>query len=423
MDHPHLDRYRPPEGFVLVRSHLDGVEVYAPVAVDEVMEQRVRCAGCGASIAWDPGRQALHCSYCGTTSEARRGRDEGEGEFTAESLARGARGWGTERPELHCEGCGAVLTLDPGHLAATCPFCASSRVTVRETTEDALRPTRVLPFRVQSAEAVRTAREWLGRGWLRPPGVVEAAQLDRFLGVYLPYWVFGAHLTCAYECEVGTDRWVTVRRDGRTERQRVTDWVWKSGQVAFRSDGVVVPGTARVAGLDRVGSFPLESVVPYTPDVLVGFAAHSYDVALPEAWDTGRARLRSLAADAAKSNAGGDRQRNFSASVDLNEESWSYALLPVWLSTYTWDGRRWVLVVNGASGEVGGTRPVAWSRVYLAILALLTPGFFTGVCIGLPTLLFMGFGLVVWIFAFILIGLGGIGSVVLYNHALGEERL
>jgi len=423
MSPPVLDRYRAPQGFVLVRSHAEGVEVYAPAAVEQTLEERTRCPQCGAAIAWDPSKSALHCGYCDYTAEARQGEQVEEGEFTEAALARGARGWGSERPELHCEGCGAVLTIDPGHLATTCPFCGSNHVGVRQATEASLRPGWVVPFTVPTEVATQTATGWVGQGWLRPPGAVRAAHLDAFMGVYLPHWVFAARLDCRYECEVGVDRWETVYRNGKSERRRVTHWSWKSGAVSRQLDGVVVPGTERVAGLSRAGDWPLESLIPYTPDVLVGFAAQAYDVALPDAWERGRRPMRAIAAAAARSDAGGDRQRNFSAAVDFNEEAWRYALLPVWVSTYTWGGRSWVVLVNGATGEVGGTRPVAWGRVYLAIVALLTPGLFTGVCIGIPSLLLMGVGLIVWIFALILIIIGAIFSVKLYKRALGEERL
>ncbi len=424
-----LERYRAPEGFVPVRSHLDGIEVYAPAAVEEVLENRTRCPSCGAAVAWDPSRQVLHCRHCGFHSEAQSGSDDGQGEFTAEALARGEQGWGAERPELSCDSCGAILTLDPGHLATHCPFCASNHVVVHtEARGSSLRPGRVLPFAVARDEAAAKAKAWLGSGWLRPSGVVEAARLDAFLGMYLPFWVFGAKMTCSYQVEVGHDRWVTETRDGRTTRRRVTDWSWKQDVIVRSADDVVIPGTTRVAGLERAGAFPLQSVVPYTPDVLVGFAAHAYDVPLPEAWDSGRAVLRERAAGSARSHAGGDRQRNFSASVDLDDEHWHYALLPVWVSSYRYGDRPegadpWVVLVNGATGDVGGTRPVAWMRVYLAIAALLMPGFFTGVCIGLPTLLFMGVGLIVWIFAFVLLLVGGVLSMLLWQKAAAEESL
>jgi predicted RNA-binding Zn-ribbon protein involved in translation (DUF1610 family) len=422
-----FERYRAPEGFIPVRSHVDGIEVYAPAAVEEVLEHRTRCPSCGAGIAWAPGRQALHCRHCGYESEAQSGIDAGEGEFTAEALQRGQQGWGGDaRPEMSCDSCGAILTLDPDHLATHCPFCASSHVVVHATARgQSLRPGRVLPFTVEQGAAAASAKEWLGSGWLRPPGTVEAARLDAFMGMYLPFWVFGAKMICAYEVEVGHDRWVTETRDGRTTRRRVTDWSWRSGEVVRVANDVVVRGTTRVAGLERVGAYPVESLVPYTPDVLVGFAAHGYDVPLPEAWDRGRAVLRERAAAAAKGDAGGDRQRNFSAAVDLDDEHWHYALFPVWVSAYRTEGydAPFVVLVNGVTGTVGGTRPVAWMRVYLATAALLLPGFFTGVCIGLPTLLFMGFGLLVWVFAFFLLIVGGVLSVLLWQKAVREESL
>ncbi|MCA9569113.1 MAG: hypothetical protein KC656_14795, partial [Myxococcales bacterium] len=79
--------------------------------------------------------------------------------------------------------------------------------------------------------------------------------------------------------------------------------------------------------------------------------------------------------------------------------------------------------VNGATGKIEGTRPVVWARVYLAIAAMLLPGLFTGVCLGLPGLALAGVGVFFLILAFIFLIFGIIGSVMVYSHATDEENL
>lgn len=417
----HLDAFHPPPGFVPVRSHLDGVEVYAPAAPAEEMERRTRCGACGAGLTWDPGASAVTCPYCGHEASARAGEGSAEGRFTTEALDLGALGWGQERRELHCDGCGADLALDPTHLATVCPLCGSAHVGVRPAVGTALRPTAVLPFRIQRDAARESARTWLKAGWMRPSGLDRIAAIDEMQGLYLPFWVFHAELHARYTVQVGRDRVVRERKDGRTVTRTVTDWSWVSGKVSGSSGETVVPGTSRVALLDRAGTFPVADRTPYTPDVLVGFGAFGHDVPLADAWQVGRRRMRERAADWCRGQAGGDHQRNLEAAVDLEGERWEYVLLPVWSAVWRAGDRSFVLVVNGATGEVGGSRPVAWGRVYLAMAALLLPGLFTGVCIGLPTLLFAGVGLIVWAVAFVMLILGGVLAIGVWRRAVSEE--
>ncbi|MCB9670027.1 MAG: hypothetical protein H6736_22690 [Alphaproteobacteria bacterium] len=422
--HSHLADYRPPPGFVPTDSTQPDVTLFRPEdAGPGAMETRTRCPGCGASLTWDPGAREMACAYCGARVQAREGEDHGPGEFTREAVARGAQGWGADRPELRCDGCGAVLTIGREELSSTCPLCASNQVHVHEATSSALQPGYVLPFTVPADVAATTAREWLGKGWLRPSGVQDAA-IRSFTGVYVPLWIFRADMAADYQVQVGTDVTETVRNsDGSTTTRRTTHWRWESGHLDYPGCVVSVPATAHVQGIEAVGPFPFGELAPYTPDVLVGFSAHGYDIGLPEGWEEGRDRLRNIMQSACCAQHRGDHYRSFSATVDLDDESWRYALVPVWTSAYRWGDRTWVVVVNGATGKIEGTRPVVWARVYLAIAAMLLPGLFTGVCLGLPGLALAGVGVFFLILAFIFLIFGIIGSVMVYSHATDEENL
>lgn len=425
MSKPPLDAWRPPDGYVPLDSQVEGVELFGPAPSDEDRgpAERTRCPSCGATLRWDPGHQALVCGYCDTRVAAQQGDEAGPGEFTAEAMQRGERGWGAERPELRCDGCGAVLTIAREQLTSTCPLCASERVHVHEAKGDALRPGHVLPFAIRHDQAHETARKWLGSGWLRPAGVRDAA-LEQFTGVYLPFWVFRSDLHTDYRVQVGTKRTVTERNsDGSTTTRTTIDWRWESGHLDLHDVLVSVPATDRVPGVENVKPFPFDQLLPYTPDVLVGFVAHGYSIPLPEGWEEGRDRLRQYAQGAACAQHPGDQYRSFSGTVDLDDESWRYALLPVWVSAYTWGGKSWVVLVNGATGTIEGTRPVAWGRVWLAIAAMLTPGLFSGGCLGLPLLAFAGLGMFFLILGFILLIFGIIGSGIVYAKAVDEETL
>ncbi|MCB9676255.1 MAG: hypothetical protein H6737_14125 [Alphaproteobacteria bacterium] len=421
--HPHLAAYRPPPGFVPTDSAAPDVTLFRPGEGPGALESRTRCGSCGATVTWDPGSSELVCPYCGTRERARQGEDKGPGEFTAEAVARGAQGWGVDRPELRCDGCGAVLTMEREALSSTCPLCASNQVHVHEAAGSALQPGYVLPFSIPAETAAATARDWLGTGWLRPAGVKQVA-IRNFTGIYLPLWIFRADMKADYTVQVGTEETVTERRsDGSTTTRKTTRWRWESGQLDYPGCVVSVPATTHLPGMESVKPFPFDRMVPYTPDVLVGFSAHGYDVGLPEGWEEGRDRLRNAMQAACCARHHGDHYRAFSATVDLDEESWRYALVPIWTSAYQWGGRTWVVLVNGATGTIDGTRPVVWARVWLAIAAMLTPGLFTGICLGLPGLAFAGIGLFFLVIAFVLLIFGVVGSAMVYTQATDEETL
>jgi hypothetical protein len=68
-------------------------------------------------------------------------------------------------------------------------------------------------------------------------------------------------------------------------------------------------------------------------------------------------------------------------------------------------------MINGQTGVIAGQRPVDWTKVWLAVAALLAPGLIVGVA-GLLTLIFGGLGLFIGLIGFILLV---VGLVISFN--------
>jgi hypothetical protein len=103
----------------------------------------------------------------------------------------------------------------------------------------------------------------------------------------------------------------------------------------------------------------------------------------------------------------------------LSDEAWRYALLPVWVTAYKFEGKTWQIMVDGASGVVHGQKPVVWARVWLAIAAMVAPGLCAGV-IGVPLAL-VGVGVPIVVVAGVLLIAGFVGSGVLYASVSKSE--
>jgi hypothetical protein len=107
-------------------------------------------------------------------------------------------------------------------------------------------------------------------------------------------------------------------------------------------------------------------------------------------------------------------------TADFANETWRYLLLPVYVAAYQFEGKVYQVMVNGQSGLVAGQKPVAWWKIWLAIAAMLAPGFFFGL-IGLPGLALGGVGIILLVLGFVLILIGGAASIALYRQAIASE--
>jgi hypothetical protein len=55
----------------------------------------------------------------------------------------------------------------------------------------------------------------------------------------------------------------------------------------------------------------------------------------------------------------------------LSEETFKHILLPVYVSAYKFNGKRFNFFVNGQSGALSGERPYSFWKIFLLILAIL----------------------------------------------------
>jgi hypothetical protein len=259
---------------------------------------------------------------------------------------------------------------------------------------------------------------------MHPPELRNVRALRELTGIYIPYWTFDTQVGAQWKAEVGTERTERYYDDGEWKTRTVIDWHWRSGHVRVPVDDHLVPGTARVSQviLSKVEPFGLQGLVEYDPGYLAGWQAKTYDIELPQAWETAKDEIRKTVKGACHADTGSHHVRNMRMMADFADERWRYILLPIYLASYPFDERTFQIMVNGQTGRVGGQKPVAWLRVWLAIAGLLSPGVCLGL-LGLLTLALGGVGIIGLALGFILLVAGFIGAVVIFQKARASEEI
>lgn len=424
-----LPAWQPPPEFAPVESALPGITVFAPRSkkTDETAPQTFTCPQCGAATKFDVAAGGVACEHCGHTATPRTqkvGLQARVMEFTLETLNQAELGWGVARKELHCDSCGADMAIPENALTVTCPFCASNRVNVRTAPVDQLRPRFLIPFKIQPQATRTLAQKWLGQGWFHPSELGASAIVDRFSGVYLPFWTFSAQIASTWKAEVGYEReeryYDSEAKEWKTRIE--IDWRWENGRVNVNVTDLLVSGNSRLSQviLKRLYPFNLNDLVNYAPDFLAGWQAQTYNLTLPKAWEQGKAEMRERAKSACHSDINSSHVRNFNMTADFNEEAWRYVLLPVYIAAYKFENKVYQVMLNGQTGAIAGQKPVAWWKIWVVVAAMLSPGLCLGL-IGLPLLLAGGIGMIPLVLGVILLIAGLIGAFILYKKAVDSE--
>jgi hypothetical protein len=106
-------------------------------------------------------------------------------------------------------------------------------------------------------------------------------------------------------------------------------------------------------------------------------------------------------------------------NLDFSQESWRYVLLPIYVAAYQYQGVTYQVMVNGQTGNVAGQRPVDWTKVWLVIAAVLSPGVLLSL-LGLVTS-FLGIGVAIGVFGFFLLLVGVVVAVVILRKAMSMD--
>jgi len=370
------------------------------------------CPQCNAELTYSASQGRMICTFCGyeapvteagsmTEVHTQTQVDQAVVETVEEhDLSEGLEivsqetGWGTETRSFRCNGCNAIITLEPNAAATTCPFCGSSHVLAQEGSSHVLKPESVLPFEVDQNTAVDKFRTWLGRGWFRPNEVKRIARNAdaRLQGVYLPFWTFDAQTFARWQAQAGYHYYVTERytvtvngqRQNRTRQVQKTRWEQTSGRHDEFFDDVLVYATRSVPEkiLERIYPYDTTKLVPYRPQYLAGWRAEEYQIGLEEGWKMGQEIIENRVRNACAAEVPGDTHRNLRVQTRFQDITFKHALLPVWIASYRYNQKVYNFMVNGETGRVQGEAPISWWKVALAVLiTLILLGFIFGAMI------------------------------------------
>jgi Zn finger protein HypA/HybF involved in hydrogenase expression len=331
-------------------------------------------------MSFEPSSQALACPYCkhrveiesGTESIKELDLEAGEAECSTD--------WGSQTKVIHCDNCGADTVLEAHQVALNCSFCGSSHVAVRDVLPG-IRPGAVVPFAVSREKARESFQRWIKGRFFAPGDLKNSHQIEMMTGTYIPYWTYDADTYSAYSAQRGTYYYVTeavtVNRNGKmvTEHRQVRKirWNFVSGTHAEFFDDVLTHSSERLDNLlgKRVGSFDLSKLVDYRPEYLSGFVAEKYSIGLKEGWERAKTIIRERLNLSIRRRIGGDEVRALTFRTSYDKLTFKHVLLPLWISSYQYQGKAYNFVVNGQSGQVEGTAPVSAAKVAVAVLAVL----------------------------------------------------
>ena len=229
---------------------------------------------------------------------------------------------------IRCSHCGAPVEFKPGEIIATCKYCGFT--TVIETGEPFNFEHSLLLNKFDEKQIEDPIRSWMRSGFLKPGDLAKKSKISEKNLFYLPFWVVSAEATSSYK--------------GIFER--ISPPIVKEGKIDKEYNWLVL---AREASdfPTREYDVPLEGKISYDFRKIEGFAkVLNSEIDREEAVELAKQQIDGHHRFLLKQ----DVDRIIEIKTDLNIKQVVYLHAPVWFIKYTYKGKMYQLIIEGAAG-------------------------------------------------------------------------
>ncbi|NLL92146.1 MAG: MFS transporter [Ruminococcaceae bacterium] len=322
----------------------------------------VKCPSCGGKMAFQVPTQSLKCSYCESDMQIEDYTLSNEAEVSKDTYTVTIYG---------CPDCGAELSAPDDQTVAYCSYCGGeSNLTMKQ--EEAVKPARIIPFKISKENAVKTYEDALKTRIYVPKELKEGRHINDFRGIYIPY--------LSYEVDIPEN----ALRLNATKKYTKGNWDYHEEYVIDTAVGGTVKGMSFDASAMFDDSIARE-ISPFNTseqrDFNEAYIAGFYSDKLTTPPETYADTVEETAVEAFYSDigerAGGVKvtaPRDYQEKKMLTGISgfrYKVDLFPVWFLTWKNKNRVAYSVMNGQTGKLSMDIPVD-KKAFFRVSGIMT---------------------------------------------------
>lgn len=344
-----------------------------------------KCPNCAGPLSFNPDKQKFSCPFCESDfdpkyiqdlyaeREKTETSDEREVNAYEERQKNRQEGDSEEYPVSYsCPSCGAEVVTTASTAATRCFYCQNP-VVLGGRLSGEFKPDRVVPFTISKDKAVEIFLKMCGKKKFLPAGFTGKDQIEKMQGVYFPYWYVDEDLSGSISATGKKERsWTTGnRRYTETSTYRLL----RTGDMKIKNVFERALKSNSREMLQSVHPFDLTKAQPFAMSYLSGFSAEKRDLEKKDVAAEIDKRMEEYAKQLLIDTMNGYQGISTEHFEDkVKDQNWNYTLLPVWIVTYKYKGEILPYAINGQTGKIYGSLPVAmgkltaWAAVIAAIV-------------------------------------------------------
>lgn len=321
------------------------------------------CSNCGGEVRFSIDSQDLECVNCKTHF------DPITYNRTPESLEQEVY----KTKVFTCPNCGAEIESSDLSVTGFCAYCGSA-VVFNSRLKEAEKPQKIIPFQISKEKCKDLYLQKIRSFYYRQKDLEDPAYLDRFVGFYLPYWL--------YSYEFNGDFSLKGNRNYTSGNYAIHEDYNLSGNLQGDVKGIPFDASLRfdddIAGV--IAPFSKEQMKDFSPNYLLGFYSEIADTESKtyekEAFSMlGEEMEREILGPNGFNRPDIKVQGKFDASCLHNEMSVDRGMFPIWFLSYKKNDRISYAIVNGETGKVYCDIPIDEKKFHKSSLLIAIPIF------------------------------------------------
>ncbi len=327
------------------------------------------CPNCGANINFDPGKQLLHCDYCDTdlSPDSVIQKDDAEEQTYTESREdeSSETGYKEYTTTIYtCKECGGEILANDNTVATFCSYCGASTVLSSRISKERA-PEYIIPFKITKEECGNIYKKNLAKALYAPKYMKEDVVIDKFRGIYMPYWVydFGKKGEIAF----------SAKADHRSGDYIIHTNYRVTTNVDADYNGLSYDASSQFSDAlsEAIAPFDFSESVPFNTSYMSGFYADAADADASLYEDQCKAMVTSeiyaqITADRSVRNKTVNSGDLHMFAPNKTEARMGY--FPVWFLSCRHKDRVTYAVVNGQTGEVAMDIPIDYKKYIISSL-------------------------------------------------------
>ena len=333
-----------------------------------------KCKNCGAIAKFSPSGQDLYCEHCESHSPFEIANVSGKNFFNPgdPKFAAPAPGDEDQLSIYGCSNCGAAINVPSNEIALACPFCGTTNIAKNDNLKS-LKPDACVPFSIEPSAAETGFKAWIKKRWFVPSDLKKKVSANEIKGVYAPCYAFDTRAFGNYSGTLGKHYTRTVGSGKNRRTVTETRYFSISGNFNEFFKNIVIECGPHLdqKTLDKIRPFKVEEAKQYDQRFLSGYSADQYDTELKTGFDQAVTVIRAQLKRSILSGYNYDVVQSFSLFDTYTESAYSYMLLPVYVSNFTYRQKLFNFFVNGNTGKVTGKVPRSPWKILFAVLGAL----------------------------------------------------